>query len=98
MVIPRYPLLALWAVATAAIYYFPVYTNVGNYAHGGKPLGHAVLAACLVLSCFFCLEIVRTNPRLSVRVAVGIVGAPAYWFLAISLYSAAKTFYHVVGP
>ena len=90
MVIPRYPLLALWAAATVATYYFVFFTRVGNYFHGGTPYEAMVVDTCAVLSSFFLVEVLRSGLNVGIRIAVGFLGAPIVLMVLLGLSSAIR--------
>jgi hypothetical protein len=82
----RPALLALFAVLTASAYYLILFTNWGNPYHGGKYLGAVLTEGVAVLAAFACLEVVRTEKVLAIRVLAGVLGVPLILVVLLTLW------------
>jgi hypothetical protein len=88
MQLPRPALLTVWVALTAAAYWLLLFTNVGNYFHGGTPLGNALLQALAVLALFSAFEVFRAEKALLLRGASVLLAAPLAVGVLLSLWHA----------
>lgn len=82
-------LSALCFVLTGLSYYLLLFTNAGNFYHGGGPGDWLFLNVCMVLGAYFCLQVVRSSRPLPARVVAGVLGVPLACFVLASLWYAA---------
>jgi hypothetical protein len=76
MKLPRSVLFSAWLVLTVAAYYLLLFTDLGNYYHGGTPTGVAFVDAVVVLGAFSCWEVFRTERFTPVRALAASIGVP----------------------
>ena len=79
-----------WAVLTCIAYYGLLFTNWGNYFHGGGPVDKAVLSAVIVLAAYFGIELTRTDKRLWFRTTSYLIAAPLRLIAALDLFYAIR--------
>jgi len=87
---PRPTLLAIWGAFTVAAYWLLLFTNVGNYFHGGTPIGSAMLNAVIVLASFASLEVFRTEDNSTLRFLSFFFGLPLAIVVLISVWHAVR--------
>jgi SAM-dependent methyltransferase len=72
MILPRHLLIAAWLSVTLFAYYALLFTNLGNYYHGGGPVDKVLIDASAVLSAFLAIDILRSTKILPVRISVSL--------------------------
>ena len=85
MKIPRKLLLPLCVALVAVAYYLVLFTEAGNYYHGGTPLKAVTLDAAVVLAAFACWEVFRSEKITPVRAVAAAVGVPLALVAAFTL-------------
>lgn len=92
MRLPRNVLLTTCGALTLLSYYLLVFTQWGNYYHGGGPVDKVLLDAFIVLAAFSCLEVVRTERVTALRVLCSLLGLPLAFFALVSLWYGVKAY------
>ena len=90
MQLPRQTLLAIWGTFTLAAYWLLLFTNVGNYFHGGTPIESAMLNAVMVLASFSSLEVFHSEDNSTLRVLSVFFGLPLAIGALISVWHAIR--------
>jgi heme/copper-type cytochrome/quinol oxidase subunit 4 len=90
MKLPRNVLFSVWIVLTVAAYYLVLFTNFGNYYHGGTPMGAALVDAVVVLGAFSCWEVFRTEQPTPLRAVAASVGVPLVLVVLLILWYGLK--------
>ena len=90
MVLPRHLLIAAWLTVTLFAYYALLFTNLGNYYHGGGPVDKVLVDASAVLSAFLAVEILQSTKILTVRISVGLFSIPLALYILAAFYYEAK--------
>jgi hypothetical protein len=75
---------------TAALWYFGLATDAGNYWHGGTPFGRILTDAAAVLALFALVETYGTSASLSLKVVLSLVAAPLAIYVGLAITYAAK--------
>ena len=92
MQVPRKLLLPVCAALVIAAYYLILFTDSGNYYHGGTALGAVTLDSAVVLAAFACWEVFRTERIIPVRAVAAAVGSPLALFAAATLWYGLKRY------
>lgn len=81
---PENALITASVALTIVAYYLLIFTEWGNYYHGGGPLDKAILDAISVLAVSLCFELFRSVKKGVSRGLLVFLGLP---LLAISVFS-----------
>lgn len=87
---PKLALVTAWLTLTTVAYYLLIFTEWGNYDHGGGPLDKVLLDAVVVLAAYLCFELFRSEKKIFPRVLSALLGLPLAAFIFFSLWYALK--------
>lgn len=92
MRLPRFALLVLCTVLTAAAYYLILFTNWGNYYYGATYLKTVVTEALVVLAVFSCVEVMRSEKVTALRAIAGAVGVPLFLVMLLIFWQGVRRY------
>jgi uncharacterized membrane protein (UPF0182 family) len=83
--IPRFVLLALCVLLTAAAYYLILFTQLAS-PYRGSYGGAVITDVVAVLAIFACLEVIRTERVTAARAVAGALAAPLLLVILLTLW------------
>jgi hypothetical protein len=90
MTLPRNILLGAWILVTAFAYYAILFTQLGNYYHGGGPVDHALVGVEVAVGTFLSLEVFRAERRILLKIGAALIGVPLALLTCASLWFGIK--------
>lgn len=85
----KFRLPALCIAVTGISYYLLLFTNAGNYYHGGSPREWLALNICMLVGAYCCMKVARSSRPMVARFLAGLLGAPLAAIALASVWYAA---------